>query len=143
HLHRRSGRRLVRRRAQPAVRACRGGRNRAADRRPGSRRFRLRPRRPGRDHAVHRGRRMAGHDRIRDGPARQRPGPDHRRRGSGGWLAVTPEGAWGTIITDENGPDGVAVAGQLYWTSGGFGGASTGTVSEANLDGSSRHIIVT
>jgi len=37
----------------------------------------------------------------------------------------------------------VAVAGQLYWTSGGFGGASTGTVSEANLDGSSRHIIVT
>src|SRR6185369_12187892 len=38
---------------------------------------------------------MAGHDRIRDGPARQRPGPDHRRRGSRGWLAVTPEGAWG------------------------------------------------
>jgi len=34
----------------------------------------------------------------------------------------------------------VAVAGQLYWTSG---GASTGTVSAANLDGSSRHIIVT
>jgi hypothetical protein len=48
-----------------------------------------------------------------------------------------------TIITNQNEPEGVAVAGQLYWTSGGFGGASTGTVSEANLDGSSRHIIVT
>ena len=32
--------------------------------------FRLRPGRPGRDHAVYRGRRMAGHDRIRDGAAR-------------------------------------------------------------------------
>ena len=48
-----------------------------------------------------------------------------------------------TIITDEHGPDGVAVADQLYWTSDAFGGAGAGTVSEANLDGSSRHIIVT
>ena len=61
---------LVRRRAEPAVRACRGGRHRAADRRPGPRRLCLRPRRPGREHAVYRGRRMAGHDRIRDGAAR-------------------------------------------------------------------------
>jgi hypothetical protein len=37
----------------------------------------------------------------------------------------------------------VAVAGQLYWSNVGFGAAGTGTVGEANLDGSSRHIIVT
>jgi hypothetical protein len=43
-----------------------------------------------------------------------------------------------TIITNQNEPEGVAVAGQLYWSNVG-----TGTVGEANLDGSSRHIIVT
>jgi hypothetical protein len=37
----------------------------------------------------------------------------------------------------------VAVAGQLYWSNVGFDAAGTGTVGEANLDGSSRHIIVT
>jgi len=48
-----------------------------------------------------------------------------------------------TIITGQNGPEGVAVAGQLYWSNVGFGAAGTGTVGEANLDGSGRHIIVT
>jgi len=48
-----------------------------------------------------------------------------------------------TIITGQNGPAGVAVAGQLYWSNVGFGAAGTGTVGEANLDGSGRHIIVT
>ena len=43
-----------------------------------------------------------------------------------------------TIITGQNEPAGVAVAGQLYWSNVG-----SGTVGEANLDGSGRHIIVT
>jgi hypothetical protein len=42
------------------------------------------------------------------------------------------------IITGQNSPAGVAVAGQLYWSNVG-----SGTVGEANLDGSGRHIIVT
>ena len=84
---------LVRRRAQPAVRTCHGGRHGAADRQPGPRGFRLCSRRPGRNHAVHRGRRMAWHERIRDGAARQRPGAGRRRRGSGGRVAMTAERA--------------------------------------------------
>ena len=80
---------LVRRRAQQAMRARRGGRHGAADRRPGPRRLCLHARRPGNEHAVHRGRRMARHDRIGAGAPRQRPGPGRRGRGPGGGLAVT------------------------------------------------------
>ena len=44
---------------------------------------------PRRHDAVHRGRRVAGHDRA-DGGARQRPGPRHRGRGARRGLAVAP-----------------------------------------------------
>ena len=74
YLRRRAGRRLVRRRAEQAVRAGGRGRHGAAGRRAGPRRLRLRPWRAGAENAVHRGCRMAGHDRIRDGGARQRAG---------------------------------------------------------------------
>ena len=60
HLRRRRGRRLVRRRAQPAVRARRCGRRGAADRGTGPRRFRLCPRRARNGDAVHRGRANGG-----------------------------------------------------------------------------------
>ena len=47
------------------------------------------------------------------------------------------------IVTGQNAPEGVAVAGQLYWSDVRPGAAGTGRVGEANLDGSSPHIIVT
>jgi hypothetical protein len=70
HLHRRSGRRLVRRRPQPAVRARRGGRHRASDRRPGPRRLCLRPRRFWRSTSRYRER--AGHNASASGVATPR-----------------------------------------------------------------------
>jgi hypothetical protein len=47
------------------------------------------------------------------------------------------------IVTGQNAPEGVAVAGQLYWSDVLTGAAGTGRVGEANLDGSSPHLIVT
>ncbi len=80
----------VRRCAQPAVRARRRGRRGAADRRARPRLLRLRAGRARPQHAVHRGRQLAGHDRTGAGRARQRPGSRHRRRRARGRLAVTP-----------------------------------------------------
>jgi sugar lactone lactonase YvrE len=67
------GRRLVRRRAEPAVRARRRGRYGPADRRTRPRGLRLHAWRARPDHPVHRRRHLAGHDRFRAGRARQRP----------------------------------------------------------------------
>src|SRR3984885_962662 len=75
-------------RAGQAMRARRRGRRGAADRHTGPRWLCLHPRRPARDDAVHRGRRMAGH--VRNGDARQRPGTHHRGRGVRGGVAVMP-----------------------------------------------------
>ncbi len=83
------GRDLVRRRARAAVRPGRRRRCRPADRRPGPRRLCLRPRRAGRDHAVHRGRPVAGHDGRRDGGPGQRAGPRPRRGRPRRRLALT------------------------------------------------------
>ena len=47
------------------------------------------------------------------------------------------------IVTGQHAPEGVAVAGQLYWSDVLTGAAGTGRVGEASLDGSSPHIIVT
>ena len=52
--------------------------------------LRLRAGRARPQHAVHRGRQLAGHDRTGAGRARQRPGSRHRRRRARGRLAVTP-----------------------------------------------------
>jgi sugar lactone lactonase YvrE len=71
-----------------AVRARGRGRCRAPGRRPRPRLLRLRARRSRRDDPVHHCRRMAGHDRIRDGEARQRPGSRYRGRRARSGLAV-------------------------------------------------------
>ena len=86
HLRRRAERRLVRRRARQAVRARRRGRRGAADRRTGPRRVRLCARRPGMATLFIVAAEWRGMTDVRDGGARQRPGPRHRGRGAGaGW----------------------------------------------------------
>ena len=97
HLCRRRGRRLVCRRAQPAMRARRCGRGGAADRGTGPRRLRLCPRRSRGDDAGHRGRGVAGNDRAtRWRPAAARFSPSRSPcpvpGGSDGWAGSAYHG---------------------------------------------------
>ena len=62
------------------------------------------------------------------------------RANSSGTVAVGISASGSSVIAAL---EGVTVAGQLYWSDIAFGAAGAGTVSEANLDRSGRHIIVT
>ena len=66
------------------------------------------------DHATHRGRRTAGHDRVANGGAQQRPGPRHRSRSAGGRLALTGRARAGHAGASRCLPETTCVASSRY-----------------------------